>query len=172
MTLAWRAVPRSLLYSPSGGLEKFGLVRYLRFHLIADGQGLLLISFLVVTFLVAKDDPDRSERLAAFVLQGALYFEMIAGLIHFKIALAGVDHAHVILVRLFAVAAYVGGDDLIVLLVGRRDVHGHNDHVLMFGQRFIEQFLRKDLRRVSRSYALCLLRDRGTACEQRYQERE
>ena len=73
--------------------------------------------------------------------QGLLDFVTIPSFIELQFGFTRGDDMHVVLVGFLADAADVGGDDDVVALMGRRHVHGNDDHLGMFRQSFIDELL-------------------------------
>src|ERR1700731_1758938 len=131
-----------------GGFEELGSRWCFLLHLIANLLRLLLeLGFFAL--LVVENNADGPDRLAGLVLHNQFHLEMVAFLVDLKIRFAGLDHSQIILVRFLPDASNVGRDDHVLILPRRRDVHGHNHNLFMFGQRLIQKFLRINL--------LCLL---------------
>src|SRR6266567_1624086 len=105
---------------------------------------------LVVAALVAEAYAQRADRLAGSITQWKLHPVTLIFHVYADDRLAGVDHLHVVVVRLLADAPEVRGDDDVVLGLRRGNVHGEHDDFRVPRKRVVDELLRVRLGRRER----------------------
>jgi hypothetical protein len=75
------------------------------------------------------------------VFQHQLDLKMIAGRVDLQVRSSGFNDSQVIVVGYLANAPDVGSDDHVGGSAGRLYMHGHDDYVLVFGERPVDQCL-------------------------------